>query len=55
VNDAAGSIVLGMDRSNVESVFVAGNAVKRNGRLVGVDVERLVRKADSAREALLAR
>lgn len=55
VNDVVGSIVLGMDRSNVDSVFVAGNAVKRHGRLVGVDVERLVRKADNAREALLSR
>jgi 5-methylthioadenosine/S-adenosylhomocysteine deaminase len=55
INDVVGSIVLGMDRSNVDSVFIAGNAVKRNGRLVGVDVDRLVRKADFAREALLAR
>ena len=55
INDVVGSIVLGMDRSNVDSVFIAGNAVKRHGRLVGVDVERVVRKADEAREALLAR
>jgi cytosine/adenosine deaminase-related metal-dependent hydrolase len=55
INDVVGSIVLGMDRSNVDSVFIAGNAVKRHGRLVGVDVERLVRKAEEAREALLAR
>jgi 5-methylthioadenosine/S-adenosylhomocysteine deaminase len=55
INDVVGSIVLGMDRSNVDSVFVAGNAIKRHGRLVGVDVDRLVQRADAAREALLAR
>jgi cytosine/adenosine deaminase-related metal-dependent hydrolase len=55
VNDVVGSIVLGMDRSNVDSVFIAGNAVKRSGQLVGVDVNRIARDAEKAREALLAR
>jgi len=55
VNDVVGSIVLGMDRSNVDSVFIAGNAVKRSGQLVGVDVNRIARNAEKAREALLAR
>lgn len=55
MNDAVGAIVLGMDSSNVDSVFIAGRAVKRNGRLVGVDVARLLREAERAREALLAR
>ena len=55
VNDAIGAIVLGMDSSNVDSVFIAGRAVKRNGRLVGVNVERLKRQAEEARDALLRR
>lgn len=55
LNDAIGAIVLGMDTSNVDSVFIAGRAVKRNGRLVGVDVEHLKRKAENARDALLRR
>jgi 5-methylthioadenosine/S-adenosylhomocysteine deaminase len=42
-----------MDTSNVDSVFIAGKAVKRNGHLVGVDVDRLLRRAERAREALL--
>jgi 5-methylthioadenosine/S-adenosylhomocysteine deaminase len=55
LNDQVGAVVLGMDTSNVDSVFIAGNAVKRHGRLVGVDVERILRQAEQAREKLLAR
>jgi len=44
-----------MDSSNVDSVFIAGRAVKRNGRLVGVDVDRIQQQAERAREALLQR
>jgi cytosine/adenosine deaminase-related metal-dependent hydrolase len=55
LNDEVGAVVLGMDTSNVDSVFIAGNAVKRHGRLVGVDVERVLRQAEQAREKLLAR
>jgi len=50
INDVVGSIVLGMDRSNVDSVFhrrQRGQASRPTG---GVDVERVVRKADEARE-----
>ena len=55
VNDPIGAVVLGMDSSNVDSVFIAGRLVKWHGRLVGVNVERLQRQAAQAREALLAR
>jgi cytosine/adenosine deaminase-related metal-dependent hydrolase len=55
VNDPIGAVVLGMDSSNVDSVFVAGKAIKRNGRLVGVDVERLLAKAEQARQRLRSR
>ena len=55
VNDPIGAIVLGMDSSNVDSVFVAGKAIERNGRLVGVDIERLLAKAEDARDAVRAR
>jgi cytosine/adenosine deaminase-related metal-dependent hydrolase len=55
VNDAIGAVVLGMDSSNVDSVFIAGHAVKRHGRLVGVNVEKLERQAERARDALVAR
>jgi cytosine/adenosine deaminase-related metal-dependent hydrolase len=55
INNAIGAVVLGMDSSNVDAVFIAGKLVKWHGRLVGVNVERLQRRADRAREALLAR
>ncbi len=55
LNDAIGAVVLGMDVSNVDSVYIAGKAVKRNGRLVAIDVDRLLKKAEKARDALLAR
>jgi hypothetical protein len=38
-----------MDTRNVDSLFIAGKAVKRNGHLVGVDVDRLLRRAERAR------
>jgi 5-methylthioadenosine/S-adenosylhomocysteine deaminase len=38
VNDPIGAVVWGMDTSNVDSVFVAGRALKRNGQLLGVDL-----------------
>jgi hypothetical protein len=44
-----------MDTSNVDTVFVAGKAVKRNGRMVGVDLKRVQRMAEKARDGVLAR
>ena len=42
----------GMDTSNVDSVLIAGKFVKRNGKLVGVNVEQApARGADRARRA----
>jgi 5-methylthioadenosine/S-adenosylhomocysteine deaminase len=37
VNDPIGAVVWGMDTSNVDSVFIAGKAMKRNGELLYVD------------------
>jgi hypothetical protein len=39
-----------MDTSNVDSVFVAGRALKRGGELVGVDMARVSDIAYSARD-----
>jgi 5-methylthioadenosine/S-adenosylhomocysteine deaminase len=41
INDPIGAVVWGMDTSNVDSVFVAGKALKRDGQLVGVDLNRI--------------
>ena len=45
LNHAYGSIVLCMDTSNVDTVFVAGRIKKWKGQLVGVDVDQLRTRA----------
>jgi cytosine/adenosine deaminase-related metal-dependent hydrolase len=41
INDPIGAVVWGMDTSNVDSVFVAGKALKRNGKLLCDDLKRI--------------
>ena len=55
LNNAYGAVVLGMDTSNVDTVFVAGRLKKRGGRLVGVDLDRVRRDAERSRDYLLER
>jgi 5-methylthioadenosine/S-adenosylhomocysteine deaminase len=52
--DPAATIVVFADTSNVDSVFVAGRAVKRNGELVGVDLEDVFQKLDTSRNHILS-
>ncbi len=54
-NNAYGAIVTAMDTSNVDTVFVAGRAVKRGGKLVGVDLDRVRRQAAASRDYLVGR
>ena len=51
--DALGTIVVFSDTSNVDSVFVAGNAVKRGGKLVGADLGQTFGKLDESRNHIL--
>ena len=53
VNNAYGAIVLGMDASNVDTVFVRGTLRKQRGQLVGVDLPRVNRLAQQSREYIL--
>jgi cytosine/adenosine deaminase-related metal-dependent hydrolase len=53
--DPIGTIVAFADTSNVDSVFVAGRAVKRNGQLVGADLDRIFEKLDQSRNHILSR
>jgi cytosine/adenosine deaminase-related metal-dependent hydrolase len=53
--DPVGTIVVFADTSNVDSVFVAGRAVKRSGELVNVDVDDVLRKLDESRNHILSR
>jgi hypothetical protein len=50
VNDPIGAVVWGMDTSNVDTVFVAGQAKKRNGQLVGVDLDEIRKMAYDSRD-----
>jgi cytosine/adenosine deaminase-related metal-dependent hydrolase len=50
LNNAFGAVVLAMDTSNVDSVFIAGRMVKQGGRLVGVDLDRIRRDAERSRD-----
>jgi cytosine/adenosine deaminase-related metal-dependent hydrolase len=52
INDPIGAVVWGMDTSNVEWVFVAGHAIKRNGALVA-DTMRARSLAIAARDRLM--
>src|SRR6185295_2438107 len=55
VNNAYGAIVLNMDTSNVDTVFVAGKLMKSQGKLVGVDMARITRLLNQSRDYLIAK
>lgn len=54
MSDPAGAVVQTAHPSNVDSVYVAGKAVKQNGKLVGVNLEEVKRKAYAARDHILS-
>ncbi len=55
INDPIGAVVWGMDTSNVDSVFVAGKALKRDGKLLDVDLNRLQKMAYESRDYVIAK
>ena len=55
VNNAYGAVVLGMDTSNVDTVFIGGVARKRQGQLVGVDTARVARLAQESRDFIVSK
>jgi 5-methylthioadenosine/S-adenosylhomocysteine deaminase len=55
VNDPIGAVVWAMDTSNVDSVFVAGKALKRNGQLLGVDMDKLKKQVYESRDYVVNR
>ncbi len=55
LNNAYGAVVLNMDTSNVDTVFIGGKMMKSGGRLVGVDVARVARLAESSRDYVLSK
>jgi 5-methylthioadenosine/S-adenosylhomocysteine deaminase len=52
VNHVPGAVVQMMDRSNVETVIVAGKVRKWKGRLLGVDLRRLRQQLEESRDFL---
>lgn len=50
MNDPVAAVVVGADTGNVDSVFVAGRALKRHGQLLNVDLDRARRLANEARD-----
>jgi 5-methylthioadenosine/S-adenosylhomocysteine deaminase len=55
LNNAPGAVVTLMDTRNVDTVFIAGKITMWKGSLVGVDLKRLRRLADHARDGILRR
>lgn len=54
VSDPVGAVVLGAHAGNVDTVLVRGRAVKKAGRLTGLDPGRIARQAAESQEFLLA-
>jgi cytosine/adenosine deaminase-related metal-dependent hydrolase len=55
INDPIGAVVWGMDTGNVDSVFVAGKALKRNGQLLGVDLNSVRKMAYDSRDYVVSK
>lgn len=55
LNDAVGTVVLGADARNIRAVFVAGVLRKWNGRVLGLDVDRLHADVVRSRDAIRRR
>jgi 5-methylthioadenosine/S-adenosylhomocysteine deaminase len=55
LNDPVGAVVAGADTGNIDSVFIAGRALKRHGQLVGVDLDRVRLLASEARDYVIAK
>ena len=53
VTNAIGTIVQAVERSDVDTVMVAGRIRKRGGKLVGVDIAKLTAEVTASRDYLL--
>jgi cytosine/adenosine deaminase-related metal-dependent hydrolase len=53
LNNAYGAIVLAMDTSNVDTVIVGGQMLKRGGQLLGIDMQRIKRELNSSRDHVM--
>ncbi|PTM57752.1 amidohydrolase family protein [Desmospora activa] len=53
LNDPVGAVVQCANTHNVDSVFVAGKAIKRRGKMLDIDMNRLHQRAAESRNHLL--
>jgi cytosine/adenosine deaminase-related metal-dependent hydrolase len=49
MNNAVGAVVTNMGPQNVDTVLIAGKVMKRNGKMVGIDMARLERLGNEAK------
>jgi len=54
LNNVPGAVVSLMDRTNVETVIVAGKVRKWNGKLLDVDLASLRSQLDASRDRIFA-
>ncbi|MGZ5834585.1 MAG: amidohydrolase family protein [Xanthobacteraceae bacterium] len=54
MNNAVGAVVTSMGPSNVDTVMIGGQIKKRNGQLVGVDLDSVAKRVNEARERVVA-
>jgi cytosine/adenosine deaminase-related metal-dependent hydrolase len=54
VNDPIGAVVWGMDTSNVDSVFIGGKPMKRNGKLLNLDMNRVSKLVTDSRDYVVS-
>ena len=55
LNNAPSAVVNLMNPSHVDTVFIAGKVRKWRGNLLGVDAPRVLRLAETARDAVMRR
>ena len=55
LNDPATAVVAGMDTSNVDTVLIAGRAMKSGGKLLHVDWPAVKRAVDESRDHVIAK
>jgi 5-methylthioadenosine/S-adenosylhomocysteine deaminase len=54
LNDAVGAVVMCADTGNIDTVFIAGKAMKRGGKLLDVDLDRVRKLAMTSRDYLVS-
>ena len=54
LNNVPGAVVTLMERSNVETVIVAGKVRKWKGKLLGVNLNRLRRELEDSRDYIFS-